>query len=275
MMMRPMKKTLTILFLINCALASPIKRPMPLIEQERLKSTIERKGIALDLPLNATSEFSLLLQHFHIGTNWNEVELKAIAKVLGIQMQESLNALSQELRIEGLSKAIDDYTKLPLTILITLKKRKEYLHLVGESITTHPELHYLSGVIPRGHKVTWDEIPGVGASHPHPTVIVVDKQGAAHHGSQSLVLHEMGHTIDRYLKNSNNAYDYSSSKNFQLVHQNTSFSSLYGEDRMSYFSNYTEENFAELFALYFDSPESRQYLELNEPKAYNWFEQNF
>jgi hypothetical protein len=128
-------------------------------------------------------------------------------------------------------------------------------------------------VTPRGwdEGETWEGVPGAGAVGSHPTIIAGDSlhQG---HGCLDLILHEVGHTVDRFLKNSNLRMDFSSTQMFQNLHRNTPFPQLYGSNGGAYTSSNAEENFAEMFSLYFYSMESRRVLEQVYPEGLVYLE---
>lgn len=154
--------------------------------------------------------------------------------------------------------------KLPSSILTKIINAGIQIQLFEGKLTDQPTASHLKGVIPRGYtsKKTWDEVPGVGGSK---TVLV--KIGASEkgngHGSINLELHELAHSLDRYV--------------YDEIRLNPLFLEIWDEEKsklfpgQSYFLTFPEEYFAETFAMYYLGGESKQLLNQKAPKTFAFF----
>lgn len=131
------------------------------------------------------------------------------------------------------------------------------------SLTDLPSLRHLRGVIPRGYReTTWDDVPGSGGGR-----IVYIKIGASEkgqgHSSVNLELHELGHSVDRIIFG---------------IRRDPDFLSLWKREREklfpgnAYFCQYPEEYFAETFAMYHYSKETRLRIERMAPRTAKYIE---
>ncbi|MEW8987528.1 MAG: toxin, partial [Bacillus sp. (in: firmicutes)] len=155
--------------------------------------------------------------------------------------------------------------KLPSPILAKINQAGIQVHLFEGKLTDQPTATHLKGVIPRGYssKKTWDEVPGVGGSK---TVLV--KIGASEkgngHGSINLELHELAHSIDRYV--------------YDEMRSNPVFLDIWNQEKnklfpgKSYYLSFPEEYFAETFAMYYLGESSKQLLKKKAPKTFTFFE---
>jgi hypothetical protein len=109
---------------------------------------------------------------------------------------------------------------------------------------------------------TWDDVPGVGGSK---TVLV--KIGASEkgngHGSVNLELHELAHSVDRYV------YD-------EIRHDPTFLEIWEAEKEIlfpgkTYFTSYPEEYFAETFAMFYLGNETKEELKMRAPKTFMFY----
>ncbi len=93
------------------------------------------------------------------------------------------------------------------------------------------------------------------------------------HGSVSLELHEYGHLMDFALGSAVSLPSLSSSPYFISVHEVSKRRTKSDGSRIisDYSYNYRDEFFAEAFAQYYHSPQSRQSLDANTPEAHHFF----
>ncbi|OCA83180.1 hypothetical protein A8F94_18870 [Bacillus sp. FJAT-27225] len=154
----------------------------------------------------------------------------------------------------------DRIWSIPRNILNVAHKQGVRLKFIDFPITDLPEYAYLKGVVPRGWEntgYTWDDVPGIGGK------TVVARIGYSYqrmHSSVNLELHELAHAIDYYVFN-----NISYSDEFNRLHalEHDSFSTFYYYD-------YKEEYFAEAFAFYYASEESRATLKDRAPLTYKF-----
>ncbi|SDC57429.1 anthrax toxin lethal factor-related metalloendopeptidase [Shouchella lonarensis] len=146
-------------------------------------------------------------------------------------------------------------------LLYALYIRNIRIKLINFPITHLPEYAHLRGIVPRGWEgtgYTWDHVPGIGGN---PAVARIGYSDYGNmHTSINLELHEVAHAIDIYV--------------FGYISYSTLFRQIHAYERFS-FSNssyyaYPEEYFAETFAYYYRSPQSRQTLYNRAPYTY-WF----
>ncbi|WML40272.1 hypothetical protein RCG19_00875 [Neobacillus sp. OS1-2] len=128
-------------------------------------------------------------------------------------------------------------------------------------LTDNPTVQQLAGKVPRGYQanVTWDVVPGIGGSKVVLAKIGSSKKGKGH-GSVNLELHELAHSIDRYV-----FADISGTLEFHNVWEKEQEQLFPGN---SYF-HYPEEYFAESFAMYYLNKGTKEQLLLNAPLTYN------
>lgn len=156
---------------------------------------------------------------------------------------------------------INRISALPLSMLRKINEEGIIVKLFEGKLTDNPTAKHLRGKIPRGYEgeATWDNVPGIGGSK---TVLVKigNSEKGMGHGSVNLELHEMAHSIDRYI--------YSEMKNnphFLKVWENEKAKLFPGQ---SYFLLFPEEYFAESFAMYFLNIDTRSKLKTLAPETY-------
>ncbi|MEW9049931.1 MAG: toxin [Neobacillus sp.] len=150
---------------------------------------------------------------------------------------------------------------LPESVLTNLSNENIILKLFTGNLTDNPTARHLTGIVPRGYPDgrTWDDVPGIGGSK-----VVLVKIGSSAkgqgHSSINLELHEMAHSIDRYLYNN--------------ISQEPEFKRIWEEERgnlfpgNAYFIMHSEEYFAETFAMYYFSEETMLQLRSKAPRTY-------
>jgi hypothetical protein len=244
-------RLMTLTLLIATAPAWAFKSPIP-----RGKTIADLSG----------QQLRQTLTDHHLGGGWDEASLNKVIRLLGVRLHESTERLSAHERFIHYNRALDSLTRLPLALVERMKSRGKPLNLVAGVLTDHPAMAPMRGKTPRGWPEgrTWEEVPGA-ATH-QGAVIVVDSQFAGH-GAANLILHEIGHTVDYY----HGRGRLSESQKFKRLHEATPFSQLYS----SSYTQHREENFAELFALYFQDRSSRENLRRQFPEAHTYLAEMF
>nr|WP_309100651.1 toxin [Fredinandcohnia onubensis] len=163
------------------------------------------------------------------------------------------------------AKMIERVNQIDELILQGLVDKGVVLKLFTGNLTDEPTAAYLKGEKPRGYSEngpTWDDVPGIGGSE-----VVLAKIGSSEkgkgHGSINLELHELAHSIDKFVFGSISDDPY-----FLTILQKE-VNQLF-PDR-SYFSDYPEEYFAESFAMYYLSDQTREQLKLAAPMTHQLF----
>jgi Pro-Pro endopeptidase len=168
--------------------------------------------------------------------------------------------------VKGIKQRIGN---LPKPLLLQLWKNPITIQLTNGPITETEELAYLKGVIPRGWEgthLTWDDVPGIGGMQTIVIRIGYSEQGKGHN-SVNLELHELAHSIDQILKGQASSLD--------------PFLSIWKKERENlfpdntYFTHYSEEYYAETFAMYFYSETTRNHLRVVAPKTYQYMQKQF
>lgn len=152
-----------------------------------------------------------------------------------------------------------------------ITNRKIGIHLLAGSIAQHPWIQSLAEG-PRGHEVAWGQLPGVaGVTQEAPSIINVTSLNKGH-GSVNLVLHEQAHVLDRFLRGRDSVdYDISPTSEFDEVQKDTPWSQVYPLPLIEYHRKYPEEHFAELYAKWYSSEDSRAELRALIPGAEEFF----
>lgn len=162
-------------------------------------------------------------------------------------------------------KIIDRIKRIYPKVLGKLSGKGVRIQLITTNITDLPEYAYLKGVVPRGWEdtgKTWDDVPGV-SGNPIAVKIGFSDRGKGH-GSINLELHETAHTIDGYILNMA-----SKTKPFQDIWKNEVSSLFPGNE---YFAGYSDEYFAETFAMFYLDRDSKYELSLKAPETFKFFE---
>ncbi len=162
------------------------------------------------------------------------------------------------------AKVISRLDKISPSILTKICQEGIELRLFNGRLTDNPTANGLKGVSPRGYqsKTTWDDVPGMGGSK-----LVLVKIGASEkgngHGSVNLELHELAHSVDRYV------YDeISDDPIFLKIWKHEARKLFPGQ---TYLFTYPEEYFAEAFAMYFLGGDAKDRLKEDAPKTFEFF----
>lgn len=161
------------------------------------------------------------------------------------------------------AQIISRVDNLPFSLLSKVGEENIKLKLFNGKLTDNPTAAHLEGIIPRGYKggTTWDDVPGIGGAK-----IVLVKIGFSDkgngHSSVNLELHELAHSIDRYVYNG--------------MRNNQKFLTIWKKEKrllfpeQDYFLTFPEEYFAEAFAMYFLGGSSRNLLKKMAPETYRF-----
>jgi len=159
-------------------------------------------------------------------------------------------------------EVINRLDHLPSSILAAADKKRIKIILFNGKLTDNPSAAYLKGKIPRGYpnNVTWDDVPGIGGSKFVLVKIGSSEKGMGH-GSLNLEYHELAHTLYHFVFND----------------KKSEFNQIWADEanhlfpHNPYFLNYEEEYFAEGFAYYFYSNDSRAIMEKQAPETFHFF----
>jgi Pro-Pro endopeptidase len=161
------------------------------------------------------------------------------------------------------AKVVSRLSRLPNQLLDQINQKGIFVKLFEGKLTDNPTASHLQGVIPRGYesKITWDDVPGIGGGKIVLVKIGYSEKGKGH-GSVNLELHELAHSIDRYL--------------LQEIKYNYLFLDIWEKERAilfpgrSYFLLFPEEYFAESFAMYYLNEETKKLLYQRAPQTYEF-----
>lgn len=155
---------------------------------------------------------------------------------------------------------------IPSHILNVLVQQNVHLYLFNGNLTDVEGFEHLHGVKPRGYSdkgSNWEDVPGIGGSK-----LVLAKIGHSNkglgHGSVNLELHELAHSIDRYVLGN--------------VRYNQTFINAWKSEvstlfpNRNYFHTFPEEYFAETFAMYYLNDVSRFELAKRAPYTFLFYQ---
>lgn len=157
-------------------------------------------------------------------------------------------------------------SKIPGEYMKGLIQNDVDVRFINGVITDQPEYAYLKGVTPRGWEgtgKTWDDIKGIGGN---PVVVRIGySSDPTEHGSVNLELHEIAHAMDYYVF-----------RDLGYGSIDEAFKRIADQERKVLFGNdtyfeYYEEYFAESFAKYYFTAESRAELKRYAPLTYEMF----
>ncbi|MEH7224388.1 toxin [Bacillus sp. JJ1566] len=163
------------------------------------------------------------------------------------------------------AKMIERVNQIDNIILQGLVDEGVVLKLFTGLLTEEPTAAYLEGKKPRGYSKngpTWDNVLGIGGSEVVLAKIGFSEKGKGH-GSINLELHELAHSIDKFV------FDSISKDPYFLAIWHKEVKQLF--PNRAYFSDYPEEYFAEAFAMYYLSEQSRNQLKHTAPMTYQLF----
>jgi hypothetical protein len=164
---------------------------------------------------------------------------------------------------EEAAAIVSRVNKLPYSLLKKIEEAHIRLKLFTGVLTDNPTAAHLKGIKPKGYESnkTWDDVPGIGGGR-----IVLVKIGHSEkgkgHSSVNLELHELAHSVDRYV--------------FDELRSSDDFLRIWKDEKESlfpnrtYFLTYPEEYFAESFAMYYLNEETRTELKEKAPETYQF-----
>ncbi|MFD1707212.1 toxin [Siminovitchia sediminis] len=166
---------------------------------------------------------------------------------------------------EEAAKIILRIDQLPTSVLSEIQKNHIKIILFTGKLTDQPYADHLEGQVPRGYpdSILWDDLPGAGGTH-HVLVKIGYSEKGRGHGSVNLEYHELAHSLHRLV-----FYDDTTNQQITQTWKQEADSLFPSND---YFLHYKEEFFAECFAYYFYSKETRQQLAKKAPKMYTFLE---
>ena len=192
----------------------------------------------------------------------------------GIHAQEAINPYLQnmvEVRASSdeswqeAQQMISRMNHVENSILYQTSSNGAVFILADTPITEQPEFEHLKGVVPRGHTNSWDEIPGAGG-HVSMARIGYSAYGRGH-SAVNLELHEYGHVVDSFTV----GVQVSETEEFRNIHA-AELDKLMGENSQRDYYDIVEEYFAESFAMYYYTTESRTELAEKAPKTFAFFD---
>jgi hypothetical protein len=162
---------------------------------------------------------------------------------------------------------INKIGKLPTFMLERLVENDVRIKLFTGNLTDNWNARHLKGQTPRGYTNsdrTWDDVPGMGGSRNVFVKIGASRKGSGH-GSVSLELHELAHTIDTIV------YDHiREDEAFLRIWKDESAKLFPGQP---YFLEHPEEYFAEAFAMYYKDSYHKAVLKNKAPDTYYFIKQ--
>ncbi|MFT4414120.1 anthrax toxin lethal factor-related metalloendopeptidase [Fredinandcohnia humi] len=212
-------------------------------------------------PLGEASHHGILLKDYHsitLFTQTTTMQNYDILKDIILLPEKNFSETNASQMIDRIN-SIDSY------ILERLREEGVQLKLFTGNLTDEPTAAYLKGKKPRGYSEdgpTWDTVPGIGGAKVVLAKIGHSEKGKGH-GSVNLELHELAHSIDVVV--------------FDSISENPMYLSIWEKESnklfpgRTYFTTYPEEYFAEAFAMYFLSNETRQELQSTAPLTYELF----
>lgn len=162
---------------------------------------------------------------------------------------------------------IERLDHIPTSLLESTDSQEIKIRLFEKKLTDFSTTSHLKGVTPRGYtnkSITWDDVPGIGGSKLVLVKIGHSEKGKGHNSS-NLELHELAHSIDRYVLTD--------------LYYELEFLPLWKREaplvfpNEPYFLQYKEEYFAETFAMYYLNSETRNLLKKRAPATYQFFKE--
>lgn len=192
----------------------------------------------------------------------------------GAQAQEAINPYlanmidvrtSSDESWQEAQRMISRMNNVENSILYQTSSNGAVFILADTPITEQPEFAHLKGVVPRGHTSSWDDIPGAGG-HVSMARIGYSEPGRGH-SAINLELHEYGHVVDAFTV----GVQVSETEEFRAIH-NAEVDALMSSNSQREYYDIVEEYFAETFAMYYYTGESRAELAEKAPRTYAFFD---
>ncbi|BCB04441.1 anthrax toxin lethal factor-related metalloendopeptidase [Bacillus sp. KH172YL63] len=154
---------------------------------------------------------------------------------------------------------------IPPNLLEAADRQEIKIRFFQQQLTDFSTTSHLKGVTPRGYtneNITWDNVPGIGGSKLVLVKIGHSEKGNGH-GSCNLELHELAHSIDRYV-----LADLTYTLEFLPIWKKEAPLLFPAQP---YFHQYEAEYFAEAFAMFYLNGETRNLLKKKAPATYRFF----
>jgi Pro-Pro endopeptidase len=216
---------------------------------------------------------TLLILWTHTNANYSGTLLKhsplktKLNLQSGKQLEEIILLPESNYDQEEAMEIIKRLDHIPTTLLDSTETKDIKVRLFEKKLTDFSTTSHLKGVTPRGYtnkSITWDDVPGIGGSKLVLVKIGHSEKGKGHN-SYNLELHELAHSIDRYVLTD--------------LYYDLEFLPLWKREAPrvfpdeTYFLQYKEEYFAETFAMYYLNPETRNLLKKKAPATYRFIKE--
>ncbi|MHA7137601.1 anthrax toxin lethal factor-related metalloendopeptidase [Rossellomorea arthrocnemi] len=202
------------------------------------------------------------------GTLLKNSPLKAQLQLQSSKQLENIVLLPQAIYDKTAAmEMIERLDHIPTSLLESTNSQEIKIRLFEKKLTDFSTTSHLKGVTPRGYtnkSITWDDVPGIGGSKLVLVKIGHSEKGKGHNSS-NLELHELAHSIDRYVLTD--------------LYYELEFLPLWKREaprvfpNEPYFLQYKEEYFAETFAMYYLNSETRNLLKKRAPATYQFFKE--
>lgn len=198
-------------------------------------------------------------------------EVQVLAEYWLVQQSRSFLRLERAERLGHLNRIFGTLIGLPTEITRPMLDAGKTLTVTTLHAGNHPDYYFLN--MP---SQVWDPDTGdfkqqivCGSAHPHGVVIAVNVM-VGKVETADLLLHELGHEYE-YTLPTDLLWPFSVSRSAEFVDifQSTKWEPKYNAGKNS------RETFAEGFAKYFHSSQSREDLRLNQPLLYEFLEKRF
>lgn len=198
----------------------------------------------------------VLLKNSHLLSSI-KLQSKDLLKHMIILPKDTLNE-------KEVLEIIETLDQLPHPILEAAYNKNIKIVLFQGRLTDQKEVSHLKGKTPRGYhdSIVWDDVPGIGGGKKVFVKIGSSDKGKGH-GSVKLEYHELAHSLYNHVFN-----DKQTKEVIHILWQQEAPILFPGQ---RYFIDYQEEYFAECFALFFSSQETREVLKKKVPKTYQFF----
>ncbi len=197
-----------------------------------------------------------------IGRNFSPISMRPVPRVQVVNKENLPHGEVADIE----AHLQNELSKLPQGLLQLSNLGGRSLFVTFGAITQAPMMAPYKGVVPRGWKKPWDEIPGAGGGRMG-AVVNANKlpRGPESHGSENLTLHEVLHNLD-YACDDLTGRPLSSQPEFLRIWRN-----MYYRELDNYMRSYPEESFAEFGTWYYHSPQSREALRDLYPQWFAYF----
>ena len=213
--------------------------------------------------------FPLIALSFSVNASVNTMGQKSLDSYVGIFEKQNIFVTNSQTKPEDIQLFLREFQKFPQALHKEMMRAGARIHLInGEGVDDDPSWPQDQNNTFDGR--SWSGVPGAGGFPPYgePTRIVVNHLNQRH-GSSNLFLHEHAHTLDSTYSN----FAISSSHTWKkLMEDNPAVDEFMNKKCPErYCVDNETERFAELFALYYHSPETRQEMETVIPKIAKFF----